>query len=242
MARYRAIFLDAGFTLLEMHPSWTELFLRVTRSHGLAFSPADVDRADAAAQGFFDRHYYQPNDTWADDAAITAFWLGYYHVGLRAIGCPEALLEPCAQDLTDLLNQDTAWKAYTEVPQALADLKTAGYTIGILSDWGKSLPHILEAAGLRTYADFLVVSAIEGVAKPRPAFFQRALDRAGVPPHQALMVGDNLYADIQGAAGIGVAGVLIDRPGRYKDGSVSTIRRLDELERYLNGAPDAQPR
>jgi HAD superfamily hydrolase (TIGR01549 family) len=239
MPPYRAIFFDAGFTILEMHPSWTELFLQVTRSHGLTFTPTDVARADAAAQVFFDSHYYQPNDTWADDDAIATFWLEYYRIGLRAVACPTELLEPCARDLTDLLDQTMAWRAYAEAPQVLADLKTAGYTIGILSDWGTSLPRILEATGLRPYADFLVVSAIEGVAKPRPAFFQRALDRAGVLPDQALMVGDNPYADIQGAAGVGIAGVLIDRKGRNHTAGIPSIHRLDELAPYLDGGPYA---
>jgi len=239
MSPYRAIFFDAGFTLLEMHPSWTELFLQVTRSHGLAFTSADVARADAAAQVFFDSHYYQPNETWADDAAITAFWLEYYRIGLCALACPQELLETCAQDLTDLLNQGTAWRAYVEAPAVLAGLKSAGYTIGILSDWGTSLPHILEATGLRPYTDFLVVSALEGVAKPRPAFFQRALDRAGVLPDQALMVGDNPYADIQGAAGVGITGVLIDREGRNHIAGIPAIRRLNELVPYLDEALNA---
>lgn len=242
MTLYRAIFFDAGFTLLEMNPSWTDLFLQVTRAHGLSFTPAEVARAGAAAQSFFDGHYYRPNDTWTDNDAITAFWREYYHVGLRAVACPPELVEPCARDLTDLLDRGAVWRAYADVPAVLAGLRTAGYTIGILSDWGKSLPDILETAGLRPYADFLVVSALEGVAKPRAAFFQRALDQASVLPHQALMVGDNPYADIQGAAGAGIAGVLIDRAGRHDGVPCPTIRRLDELWRYLDQAPDAWPR
>lgn len=233
MASYQALFFDAGFTLLEMYPSWEALFMQVTSAYGLHFSHPDAHRANRASQSYFESIYYRPNDIWADDAQIKAFWTTYYRIGLQAVGCPPERLEPCAQALADLLNRDVAWRAYAEVPQVLADLRQAGYTIGILSDWGSSLPEILERTGLRPLADFLVVSAIEGLAKPRPAFFRRALDRAGVLPHQALMVGDNLYADVQGAAGAGIPGVLIDRPGRNHAADVPTIRRLDELWSYL---------
>lgn len=234
MGRYRAILFDAGFTLLEMQPSWEGLFLQVTDAHGLRFSPAEARQADQAGQSFFNSLYYRPNDTWTDDAAIRAFWTEYYRVGLRAVGCPPERLEPCAQALACLLDQGAAWRAYAEAPAVLADLRQAGYTIGILSDWGSSLPGILESAGLRPLADFLVVSAIERLAKPQPAFFRRALDRAGVLPHQALMVGDNLYADIQGAAGAGIPGVLLDRQGRNHAAGVPKIRRLDELWPHLS--------
>jgi putative hydrolase of the HAD superfamily len=145
-------------------------------------------------------------------------------------------VEPCAQALAHVLEQGSSWRPYDEVPAVLARLRAAGYTVGILSDWGTSLPAILEALGLRPLADFLVVSAIDGLAKPRPAFFQRALQRAGLLPHQALMVGDSLYADIQGAAAAGIAGVLLDRRGRHPDAGVPAIRTLDEIWPHLDGA------
>ena len=88
-------------------------------------------------------------------------------------------------------------------------------------------------------ADASLLAALEGVAKPRPAFFQRALDRAGVLPDQALMVGDNPYADIQGAAGVGITGVLIDREGRNHIAGIPAIRRLNELVPYLDEALNA---
>lgn len=233
MGAYPAIFLDAGFTILQMQPSWEELFFRVTRAHGLDFALAEVRQANATAQAFFDDYYYRPNDTWTDDQGILQFWTDYYRTGLQAVRCPPEVLEACAHDLACLLNETEAWVAYPDVAPVMAGLQRAGYTVGILSDWTSTLPEILDRAGVLQYADFVVVSAIERVAKPQPAFFQRALQRAGVEPHRALMVGDNLYADIEGAAGAGIAGILIDRNGRNQPAGVPTIHRLDELWTYL---------
>jgi len=229
MSSYQAIFFDAGFTILQISPSRDVLFQRVTHAHGLDYTLEEAQRANTAANSFFDAHYYQPNDTWTDDAAILAFWESFYRTALQAVQCPAGLLEPCARGLALLLNQNEVWRAYPEAAQVLASLKAAGYTVGILSDWASSLSSVLEAVGLRAHADFLVVSAVDRVAKPQPAFFRLALERAGVEPHQALMVGDNLYADIQGAAAAGIAGVLVDRAGRNHAAGVPTIRRLDEL-------------
>ncbi len=237
MQRYRAIFFDAGFTILNIWPSWGEHYATIAKRHGLRLSPEDIRRASRVSQAFFDGHYYQPNDTWASDEAITRFWNDYYRLGLEDLAIPPKLIPSCAQELAAVVDDPASWRAYDDVQPALASLRQEGYTLAVLSDWGSSLEMILKQTGLHPCVDFLVVSAVEGVAKPRPAFFERALQRAGIEPGAALMVGDNYYADIQGAAGAGIRGILIDRQGHHDDGlPVPRIRQLDELWQYLENA------
>jgi len=234
MPSYRAIFLDAGYTILSPHSSWEQQLLQVTGRHGIDLSLQYARRAYEASQSFFKAHYYQPNETWTDDAAILSFCTAYYRLGLEALQCPAAQVPACAEALASNINDPKHWRPYPEVQGVLAGLKKASYTVGVLSDWSSSLPAILEALGLRAYVDLVIVSAIEGVAKPQPAFFQRALARARVRADQALMVGDNLYADIQGAARAGIHGILINRDGWPSPPDVPTIRRLDELWAHLD--------
>jgi HAD superfamily hydrolase (TIGR01458 family) len=47
------------------------------------------------------------------------------------------------------------------------------------------------------------------LGKPSPEFFRLALDAAGVLPEHAVMVGDDLGADVVGARAVGVRGVLV---------------------------------
>jgi len=51
--------------------------------------------------------------------------------------------------------------------------------------------------------------------KPSPAFFTAALDSLGVPAGEALMIGDDIDADIGGAQAAGLQGVLV-RTGKYR--------------------------
>ena len=71
----------------------------------------------------------------------------------------------------------------------------------------------LEAAGLRAYFDVVVDSALVGVEKPDPAIFRAALDVLGVPPEEALYVGDLYEVDVLGANAAGIPAVLLVPPG-----------------------------
>jgi HAD superfamily hydrolase (TIGR01458 family) len=53
------------------------------------------------------------------------------------------------------------------------------------------------------------------VGKPAPAFFEAALADLGASPRDALMVGDDLEADVGGALACGLEGVLV-RTGKYR--------------------------
>jgi HAD superfamily hydrolase (TIGR01458 family) len=59
------------------------------------------------------------------------------------------------------------------------------------------------------------------VGKPAPGFFERALAPLGVEPEEAIMVGDDLDADVGGAQRAGLQGALV-RTGKF---------RAEELER-----------
>ncbi len=53
------------------------------------------------------------------------------------------------------------------------------------------------------------------VGKPAEAFFLAALEDLGVEAHQAVMVGDDIEADVLGAQALGITGVLV-RTGKFR--------------------------
>jgi len=59
--------------------------------------------------------------------------------------------------------------------------------------------------------DVLVVSEEAGSAKPEPAIFETALDRAGCSAAEAVMVGDSWEVDILGAHAAGIRAVWLNR-------------------------------
>jgi putative hydrolase of the HAD superfamily len=115
-----------------------------------------------------------------------------------------------------------------------------------VSNWVWSLPELRHSLELASQFDFLAVSSPVGFEKPHPRIFEWALERAGVPADTVIHVGDHLDADVRGAEAVGIAGVLIDRVGRYADGDlpndVTVIRSLDELLPIVDERLDAEDR
>jgi YjjG family noncanonical pyrimidine nucleotidase len=95
----------------------------------------------------------------------------------------------------------------------------------------------IERLGISDLFDAIVISAEVGAAKPHAEIFDIAFDRLGSPGKEsALMVGDNLSADIGGGANYGIATCWYN-PGRKAaapDHRIShEIQALDELRAYI---------
>ena len=71
---------------------------------------------------------------------------------------------------------------------------------------------ILEQLGISRYFNELVISSEVGADKPDPFIFGRALELAGVAPHEALHVGDDPKHDWEGATSAGLQVFRLDRP------------------------------
>jgi HAD superfamily hydrolase (TIGR01509 family) len=84
-------------------------------------------------------------------------------------------------------------------------------TNNILEEQVEKLRHL----GMRDLVDVLVVSEEAGCAKPDPAIFHIALDRAGcATPAEAVMVGDAWATDIAGARAAGLRAIWLNRHAR----------------------------
>lgn len=89
------------------------------------------------------------------------------------------------------------------------------------------------AAPIRDWIAEVVISGEVGAAKPDPAIFDHALERAGRPARETvLMVGDNLVSDIAGGAGSGLDTCWynpVAHPNGHGIAPTYEIRRLSEL-------------
>ncbi|MER3462763.1 MAG: noncanonical pyrimidine nucleotidase, YjjG family, partial [Armatimonadota bacterium] len=71
----------------------------------------------------------------------------------------------------------------------------------------------LRNVGLEREFEAVVVSGDPDVAvrKPNPRIFHLACERLGVPPHETLMIGDHLEADVEGARAAGLQALHLRR-------------------------------
>lgn len=94
----------------------------------------------------------------------------------------------------------------------------------------------LAASGLGEHFEAVVVSADVGVAKPDPSVFEHALSELGADSDHAVMIGDSISKDIDGALAAGLGAVWINRKGgSAPDGhpDLVQISTLAELPRKL---------
>jgi putative hydrolase of the HAD superfamily len=104
-------------------------------------------------------------------------------------------------------------RCYPGVPEALAELRAAGWQVGIVTN-GMADNQLgkLQRTGLADAVDGYAVSGVEGVRKPESGLFHIAAERCGADLAEGgWMVGDNLIADIQGAQGAGLRAIWINR-------------------------------
>lgn len=115
-------------------------------------------------------------------------------------------------------------RPYPDAAPLLAELKGRGYRLGVIANQNPGTEERLAAWDLLQYFDVAAPSAELGVAKPDPAIFRWALDRAGCAPGEALMVGDRLDNDIAAAKALGFHTVRLLRGL----GAFHTPRSADE--------------
>jgi FMN phosphatase YigB (HAD superfamily) len=90
---------------------------------------------------------------------------------------------------------------------------------------------------LADHFDAVVVSGEVGTGKPDPVVFAHAVEALGVEPGDAVMVGDNLLKDVDGAIAAGLGAIWVNRDARPRPGgrsSVLEVRDLGELPALLS--------
>lgn len=124
--------------------------------------------------------------------------------------------------------------------EILQELRRDGYRLGVISNTVQPAPFMaasLARRGLAPYFAVQVYSSQEGVAKPHPAIFRRALEALDVAAADAVYVGDRLVADVGGAQAAGLRGILIEVDHRAEQHPTiipeARIRDLTELPAVL---------
>jgi len=105
------------------------------------------------------------------------------------------------------------WVLEEDAIPTLRKLREMGYNLGIISNAGddEDVQQLARKFGITEYFDFILTSAACSYRKPHPRIFELALSNWYCPPGEAVMVGDNLDADIRGAQNADIYGIWIKR-------------------------------
>ena len=107
----------------------------------------------------------------------------------------------------------TNWVLEEDAIPTLRKLESNGYRMGIISNAGddQDVQQLARRFGISHYFDFILTSAACSYRKPHPRIFELALSNWYLLPSEAVIVGDNLDADITGAQRVGLYGVWLSR-------------------------------
>jgi FMN phosphatase YigB (HAD superfamily) len=80
----------------------------------------------------------------------------------------------------------------------------------------------------------VIVCGDVGVGKPDRRIFEWALEAVSARPGEAVMVGNNLAKDVEGALAAGVGAIWVNREGAPVPPGVLAVRDLEELPALLS--------
>jgi putative hydrolase of the HAD superfamily len=212
----RAVLFDVDFTLAKPGPDLgPEGYQRLGRRFGLDLDPARYDEARRAAVERLERHPELDHDE--------EVWVLFTEQIVRGMGGNSDRAYECAVEMTRAWEHAHNFDIYEDVLPTLEALRGHGLRIGLVSNTGRDLHAFVAHHGL--VVDAAVGSGAYGKTKPHPTIFRYALEQVDVEAPEAVMVGDSLDDDIEGARAVGMRAFLIDREGRYPH----VEEKLDDL-------------
>ena len=208
MRTVRAVLFDVDFTLCRPGPELSaERYARIAARHGVTLDPALYEQAREAAVLNLKRH----PELLHDDS----IWHRFTEEIFTGMGGPDDLAVECATEIEQGWEVSENFELYEDALAALEELRRAGLRIGLVSNGIRDLTEFV--AHHRLDVDAIVDSRSHGRVKPHPTIFEAALELLGVRAADAVMVGDSLEEDIEGARALGLRAILIDREERHPE-------------------------
>jgi putative hydrolase of the HAD superfamily len=218
-----AVLFDVDFTLARPGPELgPEGYVRAGERHGLTLDSARYEDARDAAVADLRRHPELEHDD--------EIWFRFTERIVRGMGGDADSAYACAVEITRGWERHENFELYDDVPDSLAALRAAGLRIGLVSNSSRDVREFADHHGLDVDAG--ISSFHHGRTKPHASIFRAVLDLIGVEPAEAVMVGDTIADDIEGALALGMRAILLDREGKRPDFE-PRIETLSELAPLL---------
>lgn len=178
------------------------------------------------------KEYGQLNLT-KDPDICDGFWIDLTRDWMAKIGLPADRLDDIMQIARERLygpKQKIFW-LYEDTVSALDRLRSKGVRLAVISNWDYSLHRVVRQLNIQHYFEKVYASLEVGVEKPEPFIFTNALAELGAKPEETLHIGDNPLDDVQGARGVGMHAVLIDRS--VEETTRGTLASLHDIEQVF---------
>lgn len=203
--------------------------------YGMNADPAKFEAAVASAAPLLDA----PDEALYDAEIFVAYTR---HV-IEQMGGAGPRVDACAREMYAEWAACQHFDLYDDVVDALTTLSAAGLRIGLISNSHRCLASFQSHFDLQGLIAAAVSSAEHGFMKPHPSIFAAALALMDVRSDEAVMVGDSIRQDVEGALRAGMRAVLLHRGSMLRQQAqalaphgVPVIGSLAELPNLVIGA------
>jgi putative hydrolase of the HAD superfamily len=226
-----AVFFDVDFTLIYPGPTFRgEGYQAFCARYGMSVDATKFTHAVASAAPLLD----------GPEAYDAEIFVAYTRHIIEQMGGAGLGVDACAREIYAEWAACQHFELYDEVPRVLRELVSRGTRIGLISNSHRCLASFQSHFELQGLIAASVSSSEHGFMKPHPSIFAAALQRVNVAPGDALMVGDSVRQDVDGALGAGMRAALLHRADavhpderRLTARGVPVIKSLDDLASLL---------
>jgi HAD superfamily hydrolase (TIGR01509 family) len=220
-----AVLFDFGGTLDSDGIPWKERFFRLCLAEGVRM----------------ERERFDPVFYAADDALVGAVQ--------DTLSIEDTIGRLAAGVVTEIRPGDGALAAriasrFLEATRATIERNlpmlarlSARYHLGIVSNFYGNLPAVCANLHIRPFFRVIVDSTQIGICKPDPRIFLRAVEELGIPPADAVFVGDSPARDMAGARDVGMRHIWVAGEGLQHAEPCCpgdrVVRSLEEVEALL---------
>jgi putative hydrolase of the HAD superfamily len=200
----RAVFFDVDFTLIYPGPMFRgEGYRAFCERYGIDVEVSRFERAVASAAPLLDDR---------EDAVYDAeIFVKYTRHIIEQMGGRGERLDSCAREIYAEWAACQHFELYEDVAPTLRRIAAAGVRIGLISNSHRCLASFQAHFELQGLIAGAISSPDHGFMKPHPSIFQAALRLLDVAASEAVMVGDSVSQDIEGALRAGMRAVLVHR-------------------------------
>ncbi len=220
--KIKAIFFDAGETLIYRNPSLVTIAHRCLKKYNFKIKKDllahSINKAALGMRKIVETGRVRDSKKWE-------IYINNLFKELN-INKPELMLE-----LRKRLRDGTSFRPFKDAVMVVDTLKKYGIKTGVISNASAQLEKILKRAGLFNRFDYIIISEKAGVEKPNKKIFRKALKESGLKACETVYIGDNYIADIIGAKKSGITPVWVKR--KTKNAEFSFAGAVGEDDKIL---------
>ena len=227
------IIFDLGGTLMHSRGDWTPVLEHADQALANSLTQYNIELDTRVFRARLHEYYDQRDKDFQETT---------YHFVLRELlkdlgyaDVAESVLRSALDALYAVTQSN--WILEEDALATIQQLQSNHYQLGIFSNAGddQDVQELIEDFGIRSYFDFVLTSAACFYRKPHPRAFEIALAQWNISPEEAVMIGDSLDADIQGAKNLDMKAIWITRRAAIKADEMQrikpdfSVRSLNEL-------------